>query len=55
MSDEFEDVDLAGDSFYVCYVHYLFFLEDFYGHFLTGGDVDGGLDFAEGPLAEGFA
>jgi hypothetical protein len=55
MSNEFEYVNLTGDSLYVCDFGNFRFLKDFDSDLLVGGFMDGGLDLAEGALTESFA
>jgi hypothetical protein len=51
MPDEFEDVDFPGDSFHICDVDYLGFIENLDGHVFPGGTMDCQLDLAECPMA----
>lgn len=53
VSDQFEDVQLACDSFYVSHVFDFVFLEYFDGNWLVGVIMYGFFDFAEGALADG--
>jgi len=39
MTNEFENVDLSGDSFDIGYINYPIFLQDFYCNFLSCGNV----------------
>lgn len=40
MSEDLEDADLPGDSFYICLLDDLLLLQGLNGHFLTSGDVN---------------
>jgi hypothetical protein len=51
----FEDADLPSNSLDIGLLNYLFFLEGLDCDLLSGGDVRGEADFAEGALAYGLA
>jgi hypothetical protein len=50
--DEFEDVDFSRDSFNICNIHYLIFLQDFYGYFFSRGDMDAHLYLPKRALSQ---
>lgn len=52
VADQFEDVDLAGDTFDVRYVHDLLLLQHLHCHLLARPLVDRQLHLPERPLAQ---
>lgn len=52
MSDLFEDVDLACDSFHIGYITYFALLQHFHCNFFTCQRVDAKFDFPKSTLAK---
>ncbi len=55
MPNQFEYVDLTGDSLHIGYVYDSLFLQDLYSDFLSSESVRGQLHLPEGALPYGFA
>lgn len=54
MADQFEDVDLSGNSLDICHIDDSILFKNFYCNFLSSWDVCGKLHFSEGTLSKCF-
>ena len=55
VSNEFEDMDLARDPFYIGDIDDFFLDKNFDGNFFSGEGMGGHFDFSESSFADGFA